>query len=83
MAEPGISVKHGVEEEKPKMTIYSEGRNLDELPEKIEDLADTEVAIVELTEEHKKRVIRKLDWTLVPQLTLLYLLCFLDRSNSE
>ncbi|KAL7924305.1 major facilitator superfamily domain-containing protein [Trichoderma austrokoningii] len=28
-----------------------------------------------------RRLLRKLDWTLVPWLTFLYLLCFLDRTN--
>jgi hypothetical protein len=31
---------------------------------------------------NEKALIRKLDWKLLPPLTLLYLLSFLDRSNS-
>jgi hypothetical protein len=31
---------------------------------------------------NEKSLIRKLDWKLLPPLTLLYLLSFLDRSNS-
>lgn len=81
MSEPGVHTLRGEELEK-KVTVYAEGRNIDELPDHIEDLADTEVAVVELSEEHKRRVMRKLDWILVPQLTILYLLAFLDRSNS-
>ncbi|KAL0261138.1 hypothetical protein SLS55_004834 [Diplodia seriata] len=33
------------------------------------------------TEEEERAVRRKMDWHLVPLVTLLYLLCFLDRSN--
>lgn len=32
---------------------------------------------------NEKALVRKLDWKLLPPLTLLYLLSFLDRSNSE
>lgn len=31
------------------------------------------------TEEEERAVRRKMDWNLVPLVTLLYLLCFLDR----
>lgn len=31
--------------------------------------------------EMEKRVVRKLDWNLVPLVMVLYLLSFLDRSN--
>ncbi|KAJ1967127.1 hypothetical protein H4R34_006426, partial [Dimargaris verticillata] len=30
---------------------------------------------------HERRVIRKADWRLLPLLCLVYLCCFLDRSN--
>ena len=30
---------------------------------------------------YEKKLVRKLDWKLVPWLTLLYLISFLDRSN--
>jgi hypothetical protein len=32
-------------------------------------------------EKHTKKLIRKIDWTLIPFLALLYLLSFLDRTN--
>lgn len=32
---------------------------------------------------NERALVRKLDWKLLPPLTLLYLLSFLDRSNSE
>jgi hypothetical protein len=31
------------------------------------------------TEEEEKRIRNKIDWRLVPTVTFLYLLCFLDR----
>ncbi|KAJ1652776.1 hypothetical protein IWQ61_006964 [Dispira simplex] len=34
-----------------------------------------------LDKQHVKRVLRKIDWHLLPLLNLLYILCFLDRSN--
>lgn len=39
--------------------------------------------VVEYTEEEEKALVRKLDWALIPGLTFLYLLSFLDRSNSR
>ena len=33
------------------------------------------------TEEEEKRIRNKIDWRLVPTVTFLYLLCFLDRAN--
>ncbi len=60
-----------------------DGSSGEESPEHIEVLVATELELVELTEEEKKKVLRKLDWILVPQLAILYLLAFLDRGNSE
>ncbi|GAA5862359.1 hypothetical protein JCM8547_007615 [Rhodosporidiobolus lusitaniae] len=36
---------------------------------------------VQFTEEEERAVVRKIDWALLPGLTFLYLLSFLDRSN--
>lgn len=47
-----------------------------------EILVATELNVVELSHEEKRKVLRKLDWILVPQLALFYLLAFLDRGNS-
>ena len=33
------------------------------------------------TDDEEKRIRRKLDFRIVPLVTLLYLLCFLDRAN--
>ena len=38
---------------------------------------------VELDEAEANRVLRKVDYRLVPMLSLLYLVAFIDRSNSE
>lgn len=64
---------------------YHPGKDIDELPghvETVEDLAKLELAEIQLSDAEKAKVMRKLDYILVPQLTLLYLLAFLDRSNS-
>jgi MFS family permease len=42
-----------------------------------------ENAMIELSEAERKRIIRKVDWRLVPLLTFLYLVAFIDRSNSK
>lgn len=34
-------------------------------------------------EKETKNILRKVDWRLLPMLTLLYVLSFIDRSNSE
>lgn len=48
-----------------------------------ETLVATELELVELSDEEKRKVMKKLDWILVPQLAVLYLLSFMDRGNSE
>ncbi|OJD38741.1 major facilitator superfamily protein [Diplodia corticola] len=60
--------------EKPE---FLEGENI--FPS---DRSSGEVALEPAwTEEEERAVRRKMDWHLVPLVTLLYLLCFLDRSN--
>jgi hypothetical protein len=39
--------------------------------------------IIELSEKEQRRILRKVDWRLIPLLTFLYLVAFIDRSNSE
>jgi hypothetical protein len=34
-------------------------------------------------EKEARRILRKVDWRLIPVLTFLYLVAFIDRSNSE
>ncbi|TGZ83492.1 MFS general substrate transporter [Ascodesmis nigricans] len=43
--------------------------------------ASSDIANGEWTEEEEKRVTRKIDLHLVPLVTVLYLLCFIDRAN--
>lgn len=45
--------------------------------------AELEAQHVELDEAEANRVLRKVDVRLVPMLSLLYLVAFIDRSNSE
>lgn len=59
-----------MEKKSELMTLDKPGVNLDEL-------------IIDLSEKEKKRILRKVDMRLVPLLTLLYLIAFIDRSNSE
>ncbi|GAA5959743.1 hypothetical protein JCM8115_004847 [Rhodotorula mucilaginosa] len=42
---------------------------------------DAVASTITYTAEEEQRVLRKVDWALLPGLTLLYLLSFLDRSN--
>lgn len=44
---------------------------------------EIEAQRVELDEAEANRVLRKVDYRLVPMLALLYLVAFIDRSNSE
>jgi hypothetical protein len=44
--------------------------------------AELEAQHVELDEAESARVLRKVDMRLVPMLSLLYLVAFIDRSNS-
>jgi hypothetical protein len=41
-----------------------------------------DAALVELPLDEQKRIISKLDWTILPLLSFLYLISFVDRSNS-
>jgi hypothetical protein len=60
-------------------------------PSKTEDVAEKtsnssaelEAQYVELDESESARVLRKVDMRLVPMLALLYLVAFIDRSNSK
>ncbi|KAH6885642.1 major facilitator superfamily domain-containing protein [Coprinopsis sp. MPI-PUGE-AT-0042] len=43
--------------------------------------SDSGFELAHITEEDRQRVLRKMDWHLLPFISLLYLLSFLDRSN--
>jgi hypothetical protein len=51
--------------------------------EKSSSDAELEAARVEIDETEAKRILAKVDYRLVPILALLYLVAFIDRSNSE
>jgi hypothetical protein len=49
-----------------------------------QDLGEKGVApLIELSPAEEKIVMRKIDYRLIPLLTFLYLVAFIDRSNSE
>jgi hypothetical protein len=55
---------------------------------KIEDVdakkaGELEANAVEVDEKEARRILAKVDWRLVPILSLLYLVAFIDRSNSK
>ena len=68
--------------EKPEKQNLSDEENHVERVES-ETLVATELEVIELSPEQKRKVMRRLDFILVPQLGILYLLSFLDRGNSE
>jgi hypothetical protein len=43
---------------------------------------DEHEVVSELPLSEQKRILRKVDWRLIPLLTFLYLVSFVDRSNS-
>ncbi len=78
----------GNSETTPQYTTMAEKPTRDsssgrESHDEIVIVGDNVPPIPELSPEHIKTVMRKLDWWLIPQLTILYLLAFLDRGNSE
>lgn len=42
-----------------------------------------DIAIINISEKEKNKILRKVYWRLVPLLTFLYLVAFVDRSNSK
>ena len=53
----------------------------DAVPGKDGDVSSAEAANVEYDEKMTKRLVRKIDWHIMPVLVILYLLSFLDRTN--
>lgn len=56
----------------PRETVYA--------PNEYVSAADAEF-LAGFTEEQRKKVLRKVDWRLVPMLLILYLISFIDRAN--
>jgi hypothetical protein len=77
MASTGIDEKHG--------TSFSNEQRIENInAEKISTSSgELEAQRVEYDEAEANRVLRKVDYRLVPMLSLLYLVSFIDRSNSE
>jgi hypothetical protein len=48
----------------------------------VDKVAAGETALVELPDEEQTRIMRKVDWRILPLLAFLYLISFVDRSNS-
>lgn len=46
----------------------------------LEDTLGSTGTPVEFTPEEEKAVLRRIDWHILPGLSVLYLLCFLDRT---
>lgn len=65
--------------------LSTEHQRAENVAEKISTSSGTgelEAQNVELEEKEAARVLRKVDMRLVPMLSLLYLVAFIDRSNS-
>ena len=65
--------------------LADDHRRAENVAEKISNLSasdEIEAQDVELQEREAARVLRKVDMRLVPLLSLLYLVAFIDRSNS-
>lgn len=59
------------------------GKTEDVAEKRSNSSAELEAQYVELDEAESARVLRKVDMRLVPMLALLYLVAFIDRSNSK
>jgi hypothetical protein len=65
--------------------LSSEHQQIEHIAEKTSESsvsAELEAQNIELDEKEAARVLRKVDMRLVPVLSLLYLVAFIDRSNS-
>lgn len=62
--------------------ILDHGKTEDVAEKTSNSSAELEAQHVELDEAESARVLRKVDMRLVPMLALLYLVAFIDRSNS-
>ena len=60
----------------------AQNERLEDVEKRSNSSAEAEAQYVELDEKESARVLRKVDMRLVPMLSLLYLVAFIDRSNS-
>lgn len=71
-----------------RSVIFSSAMNTDSLDSTMkqqleEGRSDEDANVVVYDEKEAKAILRKVDYRLIPMLTLLYVLSFLDRSNSK
>lgn len=67
-----------------KGDIVGDDKKIEDVGEKIASSdGEVEANHVELHESEAKRILAKVDYRLVPMLALLYLVAFIDRSNSK
>jgi hypothetical protein len=59
------------------------GKEIDDFLRTIDNSIDQQHALIELPEEDQKKIMWKIDVRLIPLLTILYLVAFIDRSNSR
>jgi hypothetical protein len=67
-----------------KVGAEGEERRIDDVGEKRE-MSDSELeaTAIDYDGPEARRILSKIDWRLVPVLSLLYLVAFIDRSNSK
>ncbi|KAK8034487.1 hypothetical protein PG993_009482 [Apiospora rasikravindrae] len=63
------------------MSITPEKKDVGALEAETANKSDSETYEISWTREEETVIRHKLDWQIVPTVTLLYLLCFLDRAN--
>lgn len=69
-----------------KKDIVGDDKRIEDVGEKGEKISsdgELEANRLALAETEAKRILRKVDFRLVPVLSLLYLVAFIDRSNSK
>lgn len=81
-ARMGVSVDMGRTSRRGSTVNYEKGGTT-LTGEQVENLEGGTVAIPVFTEEDRVRILRKIDFRLVPMLGCLYLIAFIDRGNSE
>lgn len=67
-----------------KVETESEERKIEKVVDKKEGSeSELEANAIDYDGPEARRILNKVDWRLVPVLSLLYLVAFIDRSNSE
>jgi hypothetical protein len=67
-----------------KLGAEGQERRIDDVGEKREvSDSELEATAIDYDGPEARRILAKIDWRLVPVLSLLYLVAFIDRSNSK